>query len=170
MEELNREILLIKLALHVYDEEVQRNESLDNRNKSIVAFLGVMLTIQCTILPRLIQFKVILSSFEIFVLFSIFIISSLFYFVSLLIFISTLKNLDNIQTAPGIGGLIEFELNNNSFKYIVQNTLISLNHCIEDNDEILKVKNVKGNLGLRLLKFGVIFTVIFIIYVILIFI
>ena len=49
--------LLLELALHRYDEEVQRNELIDSKNKSIVAFLGVMLTIQCTILPRLIEFK-----------------------------------------------------------------------------------------------------------------
>ena len=57
MKEYDSEKLLLDLALHRYDEEVQRNEIIDSRNKSIVAFLGVMLTIQCTILPILVEFK-----------------------------------------------------------------------------------------------------------------
>ena len=81
------------LALHRYDEEVVRNESIDSKNKSIVEFLGVMLTIQCTILPRLIEFKAILSNLEIIALFSIYIISLVFFLISLMIFMSALNNL-----------------------------------------------------------------------------
>lgn len=45
----NNQRLLMDLALHRYDEEVVRNQSIDNKNKSMGAFLAVMLTIQCTI-------------------------------------------------------------------------------------------------------------------------
>lgn len=55
---------MLELALHRYDEEVERNEAIDNKNKSMVAFLAVMLTIQCTILIRLIEFDAIIASFE----------------------------------------------------------------------------------------------------------
>ncbi|WP_462316700.1 hypothetical protein [Methanobrevibacter sp.] len=54
MNEKNRGIILLELALHRYDEEVERNKATDNKNKSMVAFLAVMLTIQSTILIRLI--------------------------------------------------------------------------------------------------------------------
>ena len=74
--------LLLELALHRYDEEVQRNELIDSKNKSIVAFLGVMLTIQCTIFPRLIEFKVMLSSLEMSILVIVFLISLIFYLIS----------------------------------------------------------------------------------------
>ena len=84
----------------------------------------------------------------------------------MLFFISTLTNLKSIQKAPSIEWLIDFELNNQPLKFIVQNTLISLNQCVEDNDEILKDKDSKGNVGLKLLKWGIIFTTIFIIYLI----
>lgn len=89
----NNQKLLMDLALHRYDEEVVRNESIDSKNKSIVAFLGVMLTIQCTILPRLIEFKAILSNLEIIALFSIYILSLVFFLISLMIFMSALNNL-----------------------------------------------------------------------------
>ena len=80
MKDLNSGKILLDLALHRYDEEVVRNESIDSKNKSIVAFLAVMLTIQCTILPRLIEFKEILSLSEMVIIFSIFLISLFFLF------------------------------------------------------------------------------------------
>lgn len=168
MEEENSGRILLELALHRYDEEVERNEAIDNKNKSMVAFLGVMLTIQFSILPRLIEFNEFLSTFEMSILFIIYLVSLIFYFSSLLLFILTLINLDEIKTAPRIDGLIEFASNDKSLEYIVDNTLISLNDCVEFNDEILNEKNFKGNFGLILMKLGIISTTIFIIYVILI--
>ena len=86
MKEYDSEKLLLDLALHRYDEEVQRNEIIDSRNKSIVAFLGVMLTIQCTILPILVEFKKTLSFFQLAILYGVFLFSLMFYFSSLLVF------------------------------------------------------------------------------------
>lgn len=165
MSDCNREKLLLELALHRYDEEVQRNELIDSKNKSIVAFLGVMLTIQCTILPTLIGFKNVLSLFELIILFSFFVVSLVFYFCSLLTFMSALNNAGEIITVPRIDWLIQFGKNDKSFDYIVKNTLVSLNKCVDENDEILEEKDSKGNLGLKLMKYGIISTIIFIIYV-----
>lgn len=140
----------MELALHRYDEEVHRNHLIDDKNKSIVAFLGVMLTIQCTILPRLIEFKEILSNFEMVMLMSIFIISFGFYLISLLVFMSVLNRLDQIQTAPDIKNLIDLDYHNASSKYIVAYTLINLNQCIDDNDEILEKKNFQKTFGISI--------------------
>lgn len=38
MKDQNTKKILLELALHRYDEEVQRNELIDDKNKSIVAF------------------------------------------------------------------------------------------------------------------------------------
>lgn len=168
MDDKNSERLLLELALHRYDEEVQRNELIDSKNKSIVAFLGVMLTIQCTILPRLIEFKSLMSNLEMFVLGSIFLISLMFYFASLLIFMSTLNNVDQIGTVPRIDWLIKFGISNKPFSFIVKNIIVSLNKCVEENDEILDKKNYRGNIGLKLMKGGVCFTTMFIMYVVVI--
>lgn len=140
MDNHGSEKLLLDLALHRYDEEVQRNEIIDSRNKSIVAFLGVMLSIQSTILPTLIEFKEILSSVELVILFGLFISSLLFYFVSLLVFMSTLNNINKIITVPRIDWLIQFGKENRSNSYIAKNTLISLNKCVNENDNILEEK------------------------------
>ena len=152
MKEYDSEKLLLDLALHRYDEEVQRNEIIDSRNKSIVAFLGVMLTIQCTILPILVEFKKTLSFFQLAILYGVFLFSLMFYFSSLLVFMSTLNNINKIITVPRIDWLIDFGKNHKSLKYIIKNTLISLNKCVDDNDVILDEKNSRGNLGLKLMK------------------
>lgn len=78
MNEKNRGIILLELALHRYDEEVERNKATDNKNKSMVAFLAVMLTIQSTILIRLIEFNGFIRSDEMNFLVMLFIISFVF--------------------------------------------------------------------------------------------
>lgn len=87
---------------------------------------------------------------------------------SLLTFMSTLNNIDQIGTVHRIDWLIKFGVNNKSFNFIVKNIIVSLNKCVEENDEILEEKNTRGNLGLKLMKCGVCFTTMFIIYVVLI--
>ena len=82
---------------------------------------------------------------------------------------STLNGIKQLQFVPRIDWLIKFGVNNYSYSFIVRNVIVSLNKCVEENDEILDQKNIRGNFALRLMKYGVIFTTIFIIYVIVIF-
>lgn len=104
----NTSKLLLELALHRYDEEVGRNDAIDNKNKSMVAFLAVMLIIQCTILIRLIEFDSIVASHEMITLVILFIISFVLNLLSLLFFISTLTYLDKLQSSPKIEDIINF--------------------------------------------------------------
>lgn len=91
-----------------------------------------------------------------------FILSLVFYGVALLYFISTLKYVDRFQAAPKISSLIDFGINNIDEKFIIQNTIVSLNKCVEDNDELLKEKTKKGYNGFKYLKLGIICTILFI--------
>lgn len=127
-----------------------------------------MLTIQCTLLPRLIEITAGLSNLETVILYAILIISLIFFLVSLLIFMSTLNNFNEIQTVPDIDVLVDFDFNNVPFNNIIAELLINLKECVKDNDQILDEKNSKGYLGFNLMKCGVISTVMFIIYVLLI--
>ena len=96
----SRDELLIKLALHRYDEEVARIQSIDNKNKSMVAFLAVMLTILCIILLRLMELNEIFTSFEMNLLLILFIIAFSLNLLSLLFFISTLTYLNKLKSSP----------------------------------------------------------------------
>ena len=50
---MNEKEILLNLALHRYDEVNNRNISVDNKNKSMIALIGVILTIEITILPQI---------------------------------------------------------------------------------------------------------------------
>ena len=47
--------ILLELALHRYDEVNRRNEIIDSKSKSMIAFIGVMLTIEFSAIPALIN-------------------------------------------------------------------------------------------------------------------
>ena len=168
MNDENSGKLLLDLALHRYDEEVGRNKAIDNKNKSMVAFLAVMLTIQSTILIRLIEFNGIITSDEMNFLLILFIISFVFNLFSLLFFISTLTYLDKLQSSPKIDKIVNFGINNVPNDYLIKNTLVSLNKCVEDNKKILKEKSSKEKNGLLLLRLGLIVTTMFILHVLII--
>lgn len=46
---IKQDTLLFKLMMHNYDEEVRRNELIDSKNSQMIAFLGIMFTIQLTL-------------------------------------------------------------------------------------------------------------------------
>lgn len=158
MEEENRRKILLELALHRYDEEVERNEAIDNKNKSMVVFLGVMLTIQCTILIRLIELDSIIANREMNVMLVLFISSFVLNFVSLLYFISTLTYLDKLKSSPNIENIMDFGINKRSSEYITHNIIISLNKCVQDNKIVLKEKSIKEKRGLWLMRWGLVVT------------
>ena len=168
MDDKNRGKILLELALHRYDEEVERNEAIDNKNKSMVAFLAVMLTIQCTILIRLIEFDAIIASFEMNMLLILFITSFVLNLSSLLYFISTLTYLDKLQSSPNIDNLVDFGIRKKSLGYLIENTIVSLNKSVKENKIILKEKSVKEKRGIFLMRIGLIVTTIFILYIALI--
>lgn len=158
-------MILLELALHRYDEEVHRNEAIDSKNKSMVAFLGVMLTIQCTILVNLIGLDAIFSNLEMNILLILFIMSFVLNLLSLLFFISTLTYLDKLQSSPKIDNLVNFGLNKRFFEYITHNIIVSLDECVKDNKILLKEKSSKEKIGLKLMRVGLIITTIFIMYI-----
>lgn len=168
MDDKNRGKILLELALHRYDEEVDRNEAIDNKNKSMVAFLGVMLTIQCTILIRLIEFDSILTKYEMSLLLFLFIISFVLNLLSLFFFISTLTYLDKLQSSPNIENLVDFGIDKTYSDRLIENTVLSLNKCVQNNKKIIKKKSSKERNGLLLMRVGLIVTTIFIIYVLII--
>ena len=52
-ETLKRDKLLLDLMIHVYDEDVARNELVDSKNCQMIVLTGVMLTLQATFFTEL---------------------------------------------------------------------------------------------------------------------
>lgn len=167
-EDLKKDELLLRLAFHRYEEEEKRNQLIDSKNKSFVAFLGVMLTLQSTIAPKIIELYCFVPWYIVSILLFLFASSLVFYGISLGFFTSTLVFINKFQAAPKIISLIDFGKGGTDCEFIIQNTIVSLNQCVLDNDELLKEKSKKGNWGLNFIIIGVIFTIIFIIFYLLI--
>ena len=50
---IERDKLLVKLMIHTYDEEVNRNELIDSKNSQMIVLTGAMLTLQATLFTNL---------------------------------------------------------------------------------------------------------------------
>ena len=75
---------------------------------------------------------------------------------------------ENIHSSPKIDDLVNSGVNNQSSKYLIQNTIISLNKSVKENRIILSEKSSKEKYGLLLMKSGLIVTAMFIIYLLVI--
>lgn len=156
--------LLLDLSLHRYEEEERRNELIDNKNQSLVAFLGVMLTIQCTLLPNIVDLYEVISIQHLIFLILFFSGSIISYCVSILFFVNALTY-GEFKSAPSISTLIKFgkDDNKNIEDNIIPNTIISLNDAIAHNNNLLIKKTNKGKFGFISLIIGIFCTLIFII-------
>ena len=57
-----RNKLLLKLIIHAYDENERRNELVDSKNSQMIVLTGAMLTLQATLLPKLLVDNIFLNS------------------------------------------------------------------------------------------------------------
>lgn len=153
--------LALDLSLHRYDEEERRNQLIDEKNSSLIAFLGVMLTIQCTLIPSIMDLFgkfICVPVLEILVV--CYIISLAGYVVAMFYFISALT-FSEFHSVPDVPSLIEFK-DNEKIIDIMNNNIISLNKAIMENKKIMDLKTLKGKNGFCFLKVGIVFLVIFI--------
>ena len=91
-ETLNRDKLLLDLMIHAYDEDLARNELVDNKNCQMIVLTGVMLTLQATFFTELLVNRILLNCLighDIKVILSvIMLVSMVLYICSLFIFIN----------------------------------------------------------------------------------
>ena len=154
--------ILLNLVLHRYDEVNNRNISVDNKNKSMIGFIGVILTIEITILPQIFN-----RSSEILLinasraLICLEIISICCYAISIFYFISAITFVSTFQEAPVMSGIISSIENKEDADLIINKNIVSLQKCIEDNHEIVEDKTKKAKIGFEFFKYGLISTVTF---------
>ena len=163
-EENERYKLLLELAFHTYEEEERRNQLIDSKNKSFVAFLGVMFTIQATIASNFNSMFDGISHVKIDFLLLMFILSLACYFISLIFFSSTLMFTKKFNSAPYICRLIELKELGKDYGKIIDDTIDGLKKSFKINHDIMDDKTEKGNFGFIFVNLGVLFTIIFIFY------
>lgn len=164
---LQRDKLLLDLMVHVYDEDLARNELVDTKNSQMIILIGAMLTLQSTLFTDLLvnQF-LIKESVPIcckLLLSVVMIISIGLYVYSLHKFIDAYAFSSKFDSVPSPELLLE-QANNNVHEFNVQAELLgTFGETIADNCEVIDDKVEKGKIGFIWLKKAGISTLIFLI-------
>lgn len=158
--------ILLELALHRYDEVNKRNDIIDSKSKSMIAFIGVMLTIEFSAIPTILNAlnKTPLNGKRTLLILGI--ASTCCYLIAILYFISAVNPIKKFEEAPKMDELISSG-KNDEFKVIVAKNIISLKECVEKNNKTIEFKARRSKNGFDFLKYGVFLTVTFIILFIL---
>lgn len=158
--------ILLELALHRYDEVNRRNEIIDSKSKSMIAFIGVMLTIEFSAIPALINiFNKTPITNGVRILLFLGIASICCYLLSIAYFISAVNPQKKFEEAPVMDELISS--GNDELDELVAKNIVSLKKCVDKNNNLIENKARKSKIGFDFLKYGVILTVILIILFIL---
>ena len=106
MKEPEKHKILLELALHRYDEVNKRNDIIDNKSKSMIAFVGVMLTIEFSAIPTILNTinKTPLNGKRALLLLGI--ASTCCYLIAILYFISAVNPMKEFKEAPSMKELV----------------------------------------------------------------
>nr|DAN12669.1 MAG TPA: hypothetical protein [Caudoviricetes sp.] len=173
-ETLNRDKLLLELMTHVYEEDERRNELVDSKNSQMIILSGAMLTLQSTLITKLLIDDVLLNTDLAvalcckLILSELMLVSIIGYFISMYLFIDAYTFKDDYQMIPHHESVIEARDDNDSEAIIVSKTLDEYNKAIKKNDELIENKINKGRQGFCLLKISGFLTLIFLILFIII--
>ncbi len=165
---MNRQELLLNLAIHRYDEVNNRNDLIDNKNKSMIAFVGLLLSLEVNIIPSII--KIMEETFPVYsrqMVICLMLVSLLSYLISIIKFIRSVKFVESFKEAPNMEDILCYGRYNEKKYDIIIKTLNSFKICIENNNKIIEKKATEAKKGFKFLYYGVITTTLFIILFIL---
>ena len=170
-ETIKRDKLLLDLMIHAYDEDVARNDLVDNKNCQMIVLTGVMLTLQATFFTELLVNSVLLKEVICYdgkiILSILMIISMVLYICSLFIFINAYAFNEKFGSSPHPRELLDKAINNHPIKKVQGNVLSDFNKTIEYNSDIIEDKVKKGKIGFIVLGVAGISTLVFLLVFIL---
>ena len=165
-----RNKLLLNLIIHAYDENEKRNELVDSKNSQMIVLTGAMLTLQATLIPKLLVDNIFLNScvdmsWRIFIV--IFMFSSLgFYIYTMILFINAYTFKDNYSMVPNPEFLIECNDDETTADEVIDDMLGFFNNSVIKNNKLILDKVNKGKEGFKFLKIsgGLTFILLLIIF------
>lgn len=164
-ETLKRDKLLLDLMIHAYDEDLARNELVDNKNCQMIVLTGVMLTLQATFFTELLVNRILLNCLighDIKVILSvIMLVSMVLYICSLFIFINAYAFNKKFGSSPDPKELLDKALENHSTKKVQGNVLFDFEETISYNQDLIENKIEKGKIGFIILGVAGISTLVF---------
>ena len=146
---IKKDTLLFKLMLHQYDDEISRNESIDSKNSQMIAFLGIMLTIQLTLFVNVLYAYLSGDKWPLIIKVS----SCVFLIFNLLLYVASINK------------LFEKSKSKISEEKLLKNLLFNYSSIIRHNHDLIENKVKKANGGFKFLKLAGIVSVLFIVYI-----
>ncbi len=164
-ETIKRDKLLLDLMIHVYDEDLARNELVDNKNCQMIVLTGVMLTLQATFFTELLVNHVLFNNIIChdvkLILSTIMLVSMILYICSLFVFINAYAFNKKFGSSPNPKELLDKAIENHPIKKIQGNVLFDFDETISYNYDIIEDKIEKGKIGFIILKVAGISTLVF---------
>ena len=154
--------------MHNYDEEVRRNELIDSKNSQMIAFLGIMFTIQLTLFVNVLSgylskdiWPVGLKVFSCLLL----IFSVVFYVLSISEFIDAYIFCGDFKSFPKCDVLLQKSKDNISERKLLKSFLTNLPPVMKHNYILMDNKVKKARNGFIFLKIGGVISILFIIVI-----
>lgn len=165
---IKKDTLLFKLMLHQYDDEISRNESIDSKNSQMIAFLGIMLTIQLTLFVNVLYAYLSGDKWPLIIKVS----SCVFLIFNLLLYIASINKFINAYAFSGEfkngfnpTALFEKSKSKISEEKLLKNLLFNYSSIIRHNHDLIENNVKKANGGFKFLKLAGIVSVLFIVYI-----
>ena len=162
-----RDKLLFNLMLHVYEEENHRNDKIESKVGSMIAVLGVMLTILTSffgfLLSNFINIKEVIF---VIVLLFIFLCAVGSYLYSVNMFIKA-YSFNDFEEVPNHNYLLDAAVNNVPEHNIIAELIATFKQTIDNNCNVINNRINHAKKGFIYFKNGIIFTVILVIFFIL---
>lgn len=165
---LERDKLLVKLMIHTYDEEVNRNELIDSKNSQMIVLTGAMLTLQATLFTNLLAQKVLfnaqmINSWKI-LLSGIMLCSLGWIMLALFQFIKSFEFKKSFKQAPNPPFLLKmYNDDTKGIEDVFDKILNRLPKTMDNNRELMAEKVHVGDVGFKYLKYGSVFSLIFVV-------
>lgn len=155
--DLERDKFLFKLMQDCYNSEEQRNRDVDTKSFTFIAIIGVMFTIQSTLLIKVMELNNI-------VLIIFFLTSLILYFLAIYNFIQAV-NYKIFKSLPEQNALIDYYSECKSYYDSISTLIGNYQLVINSNKDIIDNKVTLSKKGLKYLLWGLVTTIAYIVII-----
>ncbi|MBQ2654681.1 MAG: hypothetical protein IJF83_14095 [Methanobrevibacter sp.] len=156
--------LLLQILFRNYDEEVSRNELIDNKNSQMIVLTGTMLTLQATLfttglLNKFVYDKIIINPFK-FWIFNLFVSSLIVSVAAMICFVFAFKFVGTFKQAPQAIYVKNSYAKKKNHSEVIDDLFMRLPKTIGKNKKIMKRKVKIANMGFTFVILDIILIVL----------
>lgn len=159
------EDLLLQILFRNYDEEVARNELIDNKNSQMIVLAGTMLTLQATLFTTSLLNEFVYNKIPLdlrYWILGLFICSLITSVVSMIFFIWAYRFVGVFHQSPTANYVRTTYNKKRSKSEIIEKTLTKMPDTINENKKLMSKKVKLGSIGFAGIIINIIFILLFV--------